>query len=828
MNRPASPKTLDDVSNPVTPGRGSTNGGGLSTTSGDFLELAIAPLLKNPLPMSTPPPKYLIRKSKSLPSYVKLREDLCANDPYALAVNLRTKNSGTLRQLPNQVDGKFYTDSEDQSGGHEASNPTAGSHSTGVAENGVFRFDMNSATKSTAINNKMPLVKSLQNLRKFKLGLTPRRKAELAEENVERAQSQRGRRYETVYEIFDCNHPPAIAPKARSLGATTPARMPTSQSQGKNVVVKPNRQKSVAMIADDLPSPLGIGRLPLSRSSTASSAMGSQLDLEMPILLNGKDSRSYDDAHFGPLFSPTKAAPQSLGLAPLLDLTLAQSSETDSTIDSYRDDQREHFLQHNIRSADEEFSSLRTRSHHSSQYRLSLSETSLGGGSAHTSSLSRTDLPGGSLVRRPKKYAKDAEDLATRPMESPNSSPSPSPSRPPPSSFISPPTPTAEPTTAAAAAAAAVMAASQRPPPTPSSSPNKSSHVLVSDVPLAQQLSFRMDPNPRPREEKKIKTKFTDPFKAPLRCVTCFKAAELWCTRCVQAYCIVCWNKIPHHALYDQMTTPDARIQRRRQPSIVPTNEESSPKKSYSSSVLFTSFPSAQRGGGTPQMTRHGSGGGGGGDTMVAPPPHEFEFYPDASRRPQVFLGHDGAVKLAGRGEEGEDDRPASRGRNAMVSTPPRSRGTTGTRSRPSSQGGGGGAGGENVLGGVSALAPAFHYQTTSSSRGEKGELPRSSSRNKIVIKAGNPQRPKSPSLTPAVGRHGGVAIAPGRRVLPSAEAIIGITRDFQPVDWKVGLFQAKDPLGIASKQTQIDPDQPSDKEVALLAGVPIRVLISR
>lgn len=41
-----------------------------------------------------------------------------------------------------------------------------------------------------------------------------------------------------------------------------------------------------------------------------------------------------------------------------------------------------------------------------------------------------------------------------------------------------------------------------------------------------------------------------------IRCTSCMdKEAILWCTRCVKAFCAICWNRINHHALYNMVNT---------------------------------------------------------------------------------------------------------------------------------------------------------------------------------------------------------------------------------------------------------------------------------
>jgi len=322
-------------------------------------------------------------------------------DPrYDLALSMRTKSSGTLRTLPNTVNGKFYTDSEPAQ-----EEELSSAHHPQSLDNGVFRFDLNETNKSPTINNKMPLVKSLQTLRKFKVGLSPRRKLKIVDDRLDPSGSNR-----VFQEVYDYER---IHPKSHSYGPSTPVCMPTSHphQQSKNVVIKVNN-RAVALA----PEAQGIPTLiqPVSRSSTASSHQDFELQ-QLPVALNAKDSRSYDDSNLGPLCTATRRTPQSLSMAPLLDLALAQSSESDSfTIDSYREEQREHFLQHNISRSEDDFTRSRTHSRASA---------SLTGGADTLGSVTRAELPGGSVVRRPKKYAGGAEDLVIR-SDRPHTTPS--------------------------------------------------------------------------------------------------------------------------------------------------------------------------------------------------------------------------------------------------------------------------------------------------------------------------------------------------------------------------------------------------------------------
>ncbi len=100
-----------------------------------------------------------------------------------------------------------------------------------------------------------------------------------------------------------------------------------------------------------------------------------------------------------------------------------------------------------------------------------------------------------------------------------------------------------------------------------------------------------------------------------LHCTNCIdKEAILWCTRCIKAFCAICWNRVNHHTFYNMVSTPQQvrsdlketkKLQRQKletqksTSSLRPFNESTeslmershfSPGKSYSHAILFTSY----------------------------------------------------------------------------------------------------------------------------------------------------------------------------------------------------------------------------------------------
>lgn len=50
-----------------------------------------------------------------------------------------------------------------------------------------------------------------------------------------------------------------------------------------------------------------------------------------------------------------------------------------------------------------------------------------------------------------------------------------------------------------------------------------------------------------------------------LQCSQCFVQGVLWCTNCVKAYCLACWNTIPHHTLYNMVPAFPNKLSKRYQ-----------------------------------------------------------------------------------------------------------------------------------------------------------------------------------------------------------------------------------------------------------------------
>lgn len=48
-----------------------------------------------------------------------------------------------------------------------------------------------------------------------------------------------------------------------------------------------------------------------------------------------------------------------------------------------------------------------------------------------------------------------------------------------------------------------------------------------------------------------------------LKCSNCYVQATLWCTSCIQAFCLACWNSVPHHTLYNMVPAFPNRLSKR-------------------------------------------------------------------------------------------------------------------------------------------------------------------------------------------------------------------------------------------------------------------------
>ncbi len=260
--------------------------------------------------------------------------------------------------------------------------------------------------------------------------------------------------------------------------------------------------------------------------------------------------------------------------------------------------------------------------------------------------------------------------------------------------------------------------------------------------------------------------------KATLRCVTCYKSAELWCTHCIQAYCVVCWNKVAQHPLYDLATMPGANLVNRangRQDMRVigNTTEESSAQKSYSSAVLFSTYPITSQ------------------PSDPAPVPYEFEIMPSRQVSNDVYMGTDGSVQIVRHDlEYYPDSRPDSRARTPMRLS---------ARQRPKSH-----SQSYKQANFATEIKSVVHYNFPITSRfgSAQGTRP-------VVRKSNNIDRPLSPAFSANPG--GGLSMAYSKKPSSASAPIVGIAQNFQPADWRDGLFQAKDPLGIANKHARLE-----------------------
>lgn len=50
-----------------------------------------------------------------------------------------------------------------------------------------------------------------------------------------------------------------------------------------------------------------------------------------------------------------------------------------------------------------------------------------------------------------------------------------------------------------------------------------------------------------------------------LQCSECYVQGVLWCTSCAKAYCLACWNTIPHHTLYNMVPAFPNKLSKRYQ-----------------------------------------------------------------------------------------------------------------------------------------------------------------------------------------------------------------------------------------------------------------------
>lgn len=342
------------------------------------MELAIAPLIKTCSKLDLPPPKYAIKKPKTVPSHIRLKEDLQEDQQHDLSVNCRTKH-GTLRQLPANpslscLKAYFFSDSEISQHDQAEIEKLCNQQLDDISKE-IFRFSLRpnsrSSTADTTINNKMPLTKSLQQLRKFKAGLSPRKRLELVEARLRKDQSSEGGGVQSASQNNNLLRP-----------SSSPPPFPTKQ-QVKGIVIRPDSRKALSLVV---------------RGETEDPSIG----------LGSQDDRSFDNSQLGPLYSPTgrqRLSTPMNGMTPLLEATLNGEEGDSMTVDSYGKDQKDGFLEHNTRSADAQ---VHVQSH------LELSEGSIG-----SLSSAPIEVSGGAIVRRKKKYAQAGEDLPQRPFTSP-------------------------------------------------------------------------------------------------------------------------------------------------------------------------------------------------------------------------------------------------------------------------------------------------------------------------------------------------------------------------------------------------------------------------
>lgn len=63
-----------------------------------------------------------------------------------------------------------------------------------------------------------------------------------------------------------------------------------------------------------------------------------------------------------------------------------------------------------------------------------------------------------------------------------------------------------------------------------------------------------------------------------LKCCNCYVQAVLWCTSCVQAYCLACWNSVPHHTLYNMVPAFPNKLSKRYKQNFQNVLAETQPK----------------------------------------------------------------------------------------------------------------------------------------------------------------------------------------------------------------------------------------------------------
>eukprot|EP01039_Chlorochromonas_danica_P001661 gene1668-1815_t len=703
--------TSSNLSKSIVERGGSTSGGPMDQFSSSLtrdIELAIAPLIKTCSKFDLPPPKYTIKKNKTVPRYIRLKEDLQEDQQHDLSVNCKTKH-GTLRQLPANpslscLKAYFFSDSEISQHDQAEIEKLCNEQLDDISKE-IFRFNLRPNSRSSTditINNKMPLTKSLQQLRKFKAGLSPRKRLELVEARVGKDKSSEGGGVESATpQNNNLLHRPSTAPSPFA-----------TKQQVKGVVIRPDSRKALSLVV---------------RGETEDPSIG----------LGSQDDRSFDNSQLGPLYSPTgrqRLTTPLNGMTPLLEATLNGEEGDSLTVDSYGKNQRD--------------GQVHAHSH------LELSEGSIG-----SLSSAPIEVSGGAIVRRKKKYVQAGEDLPQRPFTSPL------------------------PATAA------------------TTSPNKQTAAIKVPTANIQASMFKSDLKGGKKTEKnKVKSSHTDTLKAPLGCVKCYQTADLWCTQCVHAFCVDCWNRVPHHTFYDPANLPQARLHspKSKKRTIVNSNQETnaSPVKSYSNTVLFGEYLVGR----TNNERR--------GNSAPAPVPKEIDFLSDPWRGKQIYMEKDGSVKMTMFDDNWDDHSPS---RVGSPNRPP-THGRNNFTSRPTTA--------ESNM--TATVESSFHY--TSMQGQDRQAFAKAEQRGKVAVRNGVArERPSSPAFSVDMT---GFGVAYSRKPSAASAAIIGIRHDFQPVDWKQGLFQAKDPLGIANKHEMTDPEKPLATET--FNGVPIRISHSR
>eukprot|EP01031_Cornospumella_fuschlensis_P027146 gene27146-32792_t len=712
--------------------------------------------------------KFKIRPSKSFATGLKLREDLVAEVDAPLSVNLKTKQS-TLRYVIDPKPHKYlYNDSETSSEAFPQSQAGGGKGGE------VFHFDLHSSIRSSAPNNdKVSLINGLNNLRKFKFGTSPSAKLKKLDEHFQRTVIP----VNPLYEQPSVEDYEEIAPQLRSYKSGVTIGVPNSPnphtSVPKRLALKIDPNKALAL---STPAP------------NAAPFVHEVFRQLAPLDIHSADGRSYPPSST-PL-AATLRVPPMIPLdppPPLLNVFGDDPGMEESvSVDSYRENEREGFLQHNIRSIYQE-ESLRL-SESGDILDAQLTEEA---GSATTSR--GGSRAGAGVVARKKKYTHDAQDFPPR-AASPLSRGS-----------------------AGFGGEADKKIVHVRPPSPKLTSDPRAAHVVDLNPPsdpilhVSQSLPSLSTASTTPQASHLP----SDPAPALanlMHCVTCYGVGALYCTQCCRVYCLPCWNNVPHHPLYSSV--PPVRVKSRG------AAEGSSPRKSYSQGVLFGTYQQEKEASSRPKT----------GNQAPAPIPHDFAAHPLRTPYTKVYLEKDGSVRLGG-GEGGlggvvndSPSRPSSRPRSRAKS-PPRPASSSNSHEQA------------HLFEEQEApVEPHFHYATPSNhgfptirsppgSRGRAGPpdaVVRASSRGNS---GGRGKRPTSPAFAASAG--GGVNFAYSQKPATTSAPLRGIAMPFQPVDWREGLFQAKDPLGVLNKHAVFDEEEEGLK-TKVFGGITVHVKGSR